>query len=292
VNRDPVTIRSIGAVTPLGRNLQEIADALDHPPPNPQPILRVQENDLADPAKNRQLRRADRFIRMAALAALDAGAGMAMDDVGLIITTGFGPHCRGFKFLDGILDCGDAAALPTDFSHSVHGAAASYIAGLLDLRGPTLTATDFEIGFEQAVLLAQCWLSQGICKSVLVGAVEELGDVMIHCASRMLNLSESFALGEGAVFLALTLGHSEGIAHLNSAELAAEVDLLIVDPQPTVPQIPSKHTATFSRHFGQSASIAAFQLLGGLLTHQPFDTAATLRTSCNGAAASLLLRRT
>ena len=143
-------------------------------PAHLQGLFRVSDDLLIEPRIARSMRRADRFIRMAAIAALDAWthaemscAGVAKEQIGLIVTSGLGPHCRGFKFLDGILDSGDSDALPTDFSHSVHGAAASYIAGQLDLRGPSLTATDFEIGFEQAVLLAQCWLHQGTCQRVL-----------------------------------------------------------------------------------------------------------------------------
>jgi len=226
---------------------------------------------------------------MAAVAAMDACAGLPMDNVGLVVTSGFGSHCRGFKFLDGILDCGDSAALPTDFSHSVHGAAASYIAGLLDLRGPTLTTTDFEIGFEQAVLLAQCWLDQKICNRVLVGAAEELGDVLIHCASYMLNRHEQNSLGEGAVFLALGSSESNGMAHLDAAALPKEVDLLISDD----PSITPNRTTTFTPYFGRSASSSAFQILGALLTLPTgtFDSAATQRTLFDGSAASLLLTR-
>ena len=38
--------------------------------------------------------------------------GIERERIGLIVTSGFGPHCRGFRFLDGLLDCGDSAASP------------------------------------------------------------------------------------------------------------------------------------------------------------------------------------
>ena len=168
---------------------------------------------------------------MATIAALDAWkpaedscAGVAREQIGLIVTSGLGPHSRGFKFLDGILDSGDSDALPTDFSHSVHGAAASYIAGLLDLRGPSLTTTDFEIGFEQAVLLAQCWLHQGTCRRVLVGAVEELGDTMIRMASQI-PAARNLSAGEGAVFLMLGNLDVPGLATIDAAASFGEIDL-------------------------------------------------------------------
>ena len=155
------SILGIGAVTPAGRNLDTISAALLRPDETPAGVLRVDDELLSDAALGRQLRRADRFTRMAAMAALDAWnasepacRGVPLERIGMIVSSGFGPHCRGFRFLDGILDCGDSAASPTDFSHSVHGAASAYISGLLGLRGPSLNVTDFEIGFEESVRLA------------------------------------------------------------------------------------------------------------------------------------------
>jgi 3-oxoacyl-[acyl-carrier-protein] synthase II len=225
------------------------------------------------------LRRADRFARMAIVAAMDAwraaadgSADISMDQVGLIVASGFGPHCRGFRFLDGILDCGDQDALPTDFSHSVHGAAASYIAETLELRGPSLSITDFDIGFEQAILLAQCWLAQGICHRVIVGVAEELGEVLIHCASRLLENDGRFVPGEGAVFMTLAPGNVTGIAPVDAAAEPRDTDLLMLD----IPATPSRErlaagisarcTCAFSPYFGHTSTSSAFGLLGGLLS--------------------------
>jgi 3-oxoacyl-[acyl-carrier-protein] synthase II len=272
------SILSVGAVTPLGCDMQSIAHNLARPAAPAAPSLRVSDAFLSDPALSRRMRRADRFARMAVIAALDAwGAaqstceGIAMEKVGLIVATGFGPHCRGFRFIDGILDCGDSDALPTDFSHSVHGAAAAYITESLELRGPSLTCTDFEIGFEQAVLLAQCWLADGRCDRVVVGAVEEVGDVLIQCTSRMLG-DERFVPGEGAVFLTLAPGEVAGIARLEAMSEPRDCDLMMLD-FPTIgsqsaqePPFHARCATTFSPYFGHSPSSSAFQLLGGLLS--------------------------
>jgi hypothetical protein len=248
----PATILSVGAVTPVGRDLETIRGALLRSAGDFSPIRRVPEELLNDPATSKHLRRADRFVRMASIAAMDAalGAGEVVpsERIGLIVTSGFGPHGRGFKFLDGILDCGDADALPTDFSHSVHGAAASYIAGLLDLRGPSLSSTDFEVGFEEAVRLGQCWLDQKTCDRVIVGAAEELGQVLIDCAARILGKGERVPLGEGAVFLALGRAGATGIGTIGSVEDTSEPGF------------------GFVRHFGYCASYQAFQIVGQLLT--------------------------
>ncbi len=300
----PAGILGIGAITPLGRDLTTIGQRLSAPPQFAE-IFAVDDQLLADPATSKSLRRADRFVKMAALAAIDAWKNVlppeAMDRVGLIVTSGLGPHGRGFKFLDGILDCGDAEALPTDFSHSVHGAAASYIAGLLDLRGPSLSTTDFCFGFEQAVLLAQSWLSEKTCDRVIVGAVEELGKVLIECAPRLLpstqeNQGGGFGLGEGAVFLTLGPQTIPALATINADPQAVIPDLLITDHPMIFPQPfpPAGARATFTPYFGHTASNSAFQTLGALLTlasiESTFDTALTFRTSCNSSASMLIKR--
>ena len=183
----------------------------------------VSAESLSDKVVLSKARRADRFIRMSVLAAADAvqdsGIGATLDKsrLGIIVATALGPHVTTFSFLDGILDFGDAAVSPTAFSHSVHNAAASYIAMTLETRGPTLTVTHFDFAFHQAVLLAQTWLVEGRCDSVLVGAVDELGAVMQTVCGQMLTPAvdgriKPFACsaapvsvpGEGAAFFLLT----------------------------------------------------------------------------------------
>ena len=85
----PAAVLGIGAVTPMGRDLPTIAKRLSEPV-EPAPLLRVSDDLLADPTVSRGLRRADRFVRMAAIAALDAWtqaqnacAGVPMERVGL-----------------------------------------------------------------------------------------------------------------------------------------------------------------------------------------------------------------
>jgi hypothetical protein len=307
----PASVLGIGAMTPLGRDLAEIARKLEEPPDAAAQAFRVSDEMLTDASLSRNLRRADRFTRMAVMAAVDAwkAAGPACADVpvervGMILSSGLGPHCRGFKFLDGLIDAGDSAASPTDFSHSVHGAACAYISGLLGVRGPSLTMTDFEIGFEEAVRLAQCWLGEGACDRVLIGAVEEIGEVLLYCAARMLDETQRIVPGEGAMFM--VLGPSDvggGIARISGTAEAGKVDLLIIQPE-VVPVAggqaagtEARETVTYSSHFGASASSPAFGVLGGLLAlgrmrnGRSIDNAATLRTRSDGRAATLLLER-
>ncbi len=189
----------------------------------PLPVYAVSAETLNDKVVLSKARRADRFTRMSVLAASDAlqdsGLGSDLDRarLGVIVGTAFGPHVTTFSFLDGILDFGDGAVSPTAFSHSVHNAAASYIAMTLDVRGPTLTLTHFHFAFHQAVLLARIWLDQGRCDAVLVGVADELGTVMEYACGRMLtpardgrinpfafSSSPEVVPGEGSVFFLLT----------------------------------------------------------------------------------------
>jgi 3-oxoacyl-[acyl-carrier-protein] synthase II len=191
---------------------------------------------------------------MSVLAAVDAfedsgvGAGIDRARLGVIVSTAFGPHATTFGFLDGILDFGDSAVSPTAFSHSVHNAAASYIAMTLDARGPTLTLTSFHFVFHQALTLARSWLTERRCDAVLVGATDELGAVMHHVCGRLLRPAadgriKPFAFspqpeavpGEGSAFFLLTREQA-GKAYGRVAEtacgagsVAGGVDFQILD---------------------------------------------------------------
>jgi len=279
-----VSVLGFGAVTPMGRDLQLVASLLGRPPAaRLDSPLRIADELLSDTRTDRALRRAGRSPRMAVLAAIDAWdeAGLACRDVaadrvGVIVASGLGPHERTFKFLDGILDCGDDSALPTDFSHSVHNAAAAYITATLGFRGRSCTVADFAVGFEQAVLLAQVWLAEGACDRVVVGAVEELGDVLLHVLPRMLasaSIGARTVPGEGACFFTLGPSAVAGLAELSATARRDAVDLFVMD-EPALPSIASpeasppvraRRAVTFSPYFGHSATSSAFQTLGGLL---------------------------
>lgn len=226
-----MNIQGIGQVSALGRGIESFQTVLKTGRIDPSridvpfqealfPVYAVARQTLKDPALLRGARRADRFSKMAVLAACDAvsHSGVPFDRperVGLIIGTAFGPHPTVFRFLDEILEFGDAAVSPTLFSHSVHNAAASYVSSALGLTGPAMTLTTFFDPFQQSLLLAQSWLDQGVCDSVLVGGVEECGAVMEYVVSQKLDIAEeamvsffaeetpSVIPGEGAFFFML-----------------------------------------------------------------------------------------
>ena len=148
------------------------------------------------------LRRADDFSKMATLAAHNAFMDSGLKEetkvsLGVILSTAFGPHVTTFKFLDDILDYGDANVSPTLFSHSVHNAANSYISSNLGIFGPTLTLTDFSKSFYQALLVAQSWLEEKRCEHILVGYVEQHGKEIDYILS---SIENEYFINEGSVF--------------------------------------------------------------------------------------------
>jgi len=328
----PASVLGIGAVTPLGRDLETIAQRLAQEPMNANrdaapAALTVDEALLADAAIAPRLRRAGRLERMAVTAARDAwlsaqgsSGAIAPQDVGVIVATGLGPHVRTFRFLDGILDFSDASASPTDFSHSVHNVAAAYITEILQLRSRSCTIADFETAFEQAVQLAQCWLAEESCQRVLVGAVEEVGEVMLHVLQRMLPpTAGGCRAGEGAVFLTLGPQKCAGQAWIAAGADGADLDIVDEPELAELARHPSgqaraeataRPVVTFSPFFGTMATSSAFNVLGGLLSlshgralgiaprrSQPGGTPATLvkamtiKRLFNGDMASLLLTK-
>ena len=187
-------IAGIGIIFNRGRGLASLEKALTEGWVNPNSAYRVPPEALTDKAVLKEARRADNFTKMAVLAAHDALADSGIPEeekqkLGIILSTGFGPHVTTFSFLDDILTYGDAGVSPTLFSHSVHNAAASYIALNLKTRGPTLTMTQFADSFQQAIILAQAWLEEKRCAYVLVGSVDQCGKVMEYICSQKLKVA-------------------------------------------------------------------------------------------------------
>ncbi len=166
------------------------------------PVLQIPAEVFKNPLLS-PVRRADRFSKMTLLAALEAwqGAEADLDRVGIILASACGPHATVFKFVNDLLDFGEAKSSPTVFSQSVHAAAASMIASTIHSHGPVLNLADLAFPFESALALADAWLEEGRCDVVLVGATEELSDVYVHAVSRV--WGNRFVPGEGAFFFRL-----------------------------------------------------------------------------------------
>jgi len=185
-------IAGMGIVFNRGRGLASLEKALiEGWVASAEAVYRVPAEAITDKQVLKEARRADQFTKMATLAAYDALIDSGIPEqskpkLGIILATAFGPHVTTFAFLDDILTYGDAGVSPTLFSHSVHNAAASYIALNLQTRGPTLTMTQFADSFQQAIILAESWLKEKRCEYILVGTVDQVGKVMEYICSQKL----------------------------------------------------------------------------------------------------------
>ncbi len=189
-----MNINGIGIIFNRGRGLENLEKALLEGWKMPADGYTVPQEALSDSIILKNMRRADDLSKMVTIATLDAvnDGGLEEKDkeeLGIILATAFGPHPTTFKFLDDIINFGEKEASPTTFSHSVHNAALSYAANLLQSRGPTLTITQFAESFYQAVILAESWLYEGRCNNVLVGAADQYGEVMKYICSKKLKIS-------------------------------------------------------------------------------------------------------
>lgn len=190
----------------------------------------------------RALRRVDHFSRLALLGAClaleDAGRlGPAKDRLGVIMATGYGPTRTTFAFLDSVINDGDALASPTHFSSSVHNVAAAHLSMLLNITGPCLTVSQFEMSFGSALLTARQWLLANRVDAVLLGAVDEYCDVLGYCWGRSfsgcpggdmrpLDFSAQTAIpGEGAAFFVLSFSEGGGGQYAKSQACIQDVSL-------------------------------------------------------------------
>ncbi len=216
-------IRGMGLIFSQGRGVGKFEEAIGGPWKEPpcvdgnKPAYTVDPDAIKDKVLLKKLRRSDKFSKMAVLAAADALADGGIDDtaskkIGIILATGYGPHVTTFKFLDDIRNYGEDGVSPIAFSNSVHNAAASYVAETLGIEGPTLTVTQFHHSFYHAMLLARLWLDDKRADYVLVGGVEQYGEVLDYIYDSKLkrapdgkikpfNFSPAFQVpGEGAAF--------------------------------------------------------------------------------------------
>lgn len=191
------------------------------------PLYKADTAPLETYLNRRALRRIDHFSRLALL-----GAFQAMDDaeqpdldrsrLGVVVCSGFGALTTTFKFLDSVLEDGDAFASPTAFSNSVHNAAAAHISMQLKITGPSLTVSQFDQSLVSGLLSARQWLADGRVDAVLLGVVDEYCSVLGYCWERFFagaeqkqmnpfDFSRTTAIaGEGAAFFLLQPESAEG----------------------------------------------------------------------------------
>lgn len=213
-------------------------------PPNAD-SLTVSTDALTDYVSTRKLRRMDHFTRMTLLAAyrtLDNGDCLdpLPDDMGIIISTGYGPAATTFDFLDSIIDDGAPLASPLAFSHSVHNIPAGVLSMLLGTPCPQTTICQHRrpvlAGLRNAVL----WLAEGRVKNVLFGCVDETTMLLAENMKRLREageLAEGMPPGEGAVFFLLD-SCGNGIGEIDLVSYEADEDEAVMDESKPWGEIP------------------------------------------------------
>ncbi|MBI4847352.1 MAG: beta-ketoacyl synthase chain length factor [Nitrospirae bacterium] len=305
-----MNINGIGIVFTRGRGIDCFENALKDGWQRPDEIeikgrksfvYQVGPQTMSDKSLLKKMRRADKLSKMAVLAAADALENSGIENInkktiGIITATAFGAHVTTFDFLNDILDYGEANVSPTTFSNSVHNAAASYISSALNIQGPTLTVTQFFFSFHSALQLAKAWLDEKRCDYVLVGAVEQYGDVLGYIYGSKLmqatdgrikpfNFNPAYSVpSEGAVFFLVSNEDSENVfckvedittRHSRESGNPAPIrtDLNIIDTDGLLidesvymssfsPEIP---TAAYSPIFGSMMIGSAFNCASGAL---------------------------
>ena len=288
-----MNVAGLGIVFPGGAGVSSLRDALNAGVPlrgqaqgkEAAAVLAVPLAAFAGKPVLAPARRADRFCKMSLLAAMEAMEGCVADPArtGIILATAFGPHATVFKFVNDLLDFGDEKASPTVFSQSEHAAAASMIAVAAGLHGPTLTVADLAMPFEEALMLADSWLASDRCDAVLVGAVDEVSDVLAHVARRKwalspdgiarpaLNGQTAFVPGEGAVFFRLERGQNARISVEEDLSLTAACHLVNAgalgsdDAEIRKRVLPSVPALTYVSLLGSTRIGSAFHLAIALL---------------------------
>ena len=90
------------------------------------------------------------------------------EDTGIIVSGEYGPQNTVSAFLDELRSYPEDQVLSSSFSHSVHNAAASYLAAAFHITGPELSQTGFEEPRLSAFRNAEAFLLGGYTPRILL----------------------------------------------------------------------------------------------------------------------------
>lgn len=242
-----VFIQGIGAVGGFGSGVSALERALitgDVPPAMTRvetpdgtvqvPALLANTSPLNNFIAPRALRRISHYVQMSLLACY-----LALEDadmlqvrprrMGIIAATGYGSTCNRFDFQTGSEEDEDICYSPTQFSNSVHNAAAAYISVFLKEHGPSLSINHFDMSIASAFLTAWDWIETNRVDAVLAGGVDEYSKAMGLYRHRVIRGEDGSypadmipaIAGEGSVFFLLTgdAAPSKGYGHIQKVTL-------------------------------------------------------------------------
>ncbi|CAN5510797.1 hypothetical protein BH09VER1_BH09VER1_44890 [soil metagenome] len=222
------TIRGMGWVTPLGRDLDEVfaffekgivpdAETLKSPFENERgSVFRVSATTVEDAAAYPRLRRSSLISHFALAAATDAvaRAGLSPEELtrtALVFASSDGGVIYTRRFYTDIAERGEGTGSPLLFPETVYNAPASHIAARLGLQGESVTLVgDATAGFHALQAGAE-FLATEDADFCLVCAAQEIDWVTCEAYQRWRNMEKAiqtapFSEGAAAIVLART-GH-------------------------------------------------------------------------------------
>jgi 3-oxoacyl-[acyl-carrier-protein] synthase II len=191
-----IAIQGVGVAGGFGVGLESLEAALSNKGvqmqhvqvktangPCEMPVYLADTSRLEDFLNKRALRRVYHYSKMALLGAYLAlqDAGRLEGDrsrLGIVVASGYGPSRTTLGFLDTFINDGDSLSSPTYFSNSVQNAAVANISMLMNITGPGVTVSQFQMSVQSALIAARNWLEEGRVDSILFGAVDEYHDVL------------------------------------------------------------------------------------------------------------------
>ncbi|BCS88452.1 beta-ketoacyl synthase chain length factor [Pseudodesulfovibrio sediminis] len=224
-----MSLLGMGLSTQLG-GIAELRAVINDQLPRSSEARPANTEDLINYLPPRKLRRIDHFTRMGLLAAhrtLEDANQLAPlpDDMGIIISSGYGPSETTFDFLDSIIDDGAHLASPLSFSHSVHNIPAGVLSMMLGRPCPQTTICQLNEPVIAGLRTAALWLMEQRVTTVLFGAMDESTQLLIENGERLAQERGHPArqVGEGCAFFLLTKAAPSTIqVELNTAEPMAQ----------------------------------------------------------------------
>jgi 3-oxoacyl-[acyl-carrier-protein] synthase II len=242
-----MAIQGIGAVGGFGCGVDALHQALRGPAPTPTTVemetvhgpcrvlgLRADATPLRGFVPVRVMRRMEHHIRIALLAAFDALGDAERRGVrrpqrlGIVMATGYGATCNSFDFQHLATASDDFSGSPTQFSNSVHNAAAAYLSIALSENGPNHTVSHYDLSVPMALSVAAQWLAEDRVDAVLTGAVDEFSKAQACAWQARADADPAMAgrpaVGEGACFLLLTAktGGNGAYGHIEATGLGRQ----------------------------------------------------------------------
>ena len=225
MNRVPLVITGVGAVSPAGVGIEPLRDALRNGrhcfQPVPVEILgeaghewapasAFRVGDFMPPLKARKFDRCSQFaIAAAGMALKDAGLAVGELDstrIGIVLGCGYGGITNAEEFLKGYFLGGADGLNPMLFPNTVPNAAASNTSIEHRLRGPNVTIVQRFCSAESALLMAQRVIEEERADIMLVGGVDEITPLILKgfqaCGQlRPGGLGRGFSEGAGIMVL-------------------------------------------------------------------------------------------